>query len=544
MAHAGTPGADRGYLSILLHAHLPFIRHPEHAEFLEERWLFEALSECYLPLIDALGRLEADGVPGRIALSISPALGAMLGDELLRARYRRHLDRLLELAEREVVLTRGGAEEEVARFHRDWLRRIDALYASLGGDLLAAFRRLRDAGRIELLTTTATHGFLPLLKTHAPAVRAQLAVGAEFFRRAFGMTRGLWLPECAFYPGLESALRGQGFGWFVVDTHGLLHATQRPRHGVLAPIACPNGVAAFARDPESSRQVWSAQEGYPGDYFYREFHRDLGHVRPLAHLGDAIPGGTLRVPTGLKYWRVTGREEKALYEPARALERVREHARHFVECRLAQVARAAPGMAEPPLVLSPYDAELFGHWWFEGPQFLEQVLRRAAAAGLEAITPSDYLDRHPRVQRATPGASSWGWQGYNECWLNGGTEWIYPHLHQAARVLTQLADRWAGEPEGTVRARSLNQAARSLLLAQASDWPFLIKCGTAVEYAERRVREQLARFHRLTAMVAADALDGRTLAALEAMDNLFPWLDFRAWCTEARAGDERAAASA
>lgn len=533
--------ATRGYLAVVLHAHLPFVRHPEHPDFLEERWLFEAISECYLPLLAALGRVAADHVPGRIALSISPALGAMLEDPLLRARYRQHLARLLDLAAREVTLTRGGPEAAVAQFHRDWLERTQQQYEALGGDLLAACRTLRAAGVLELLTTTATHGFLPLLKTHAPAVRAQLAVGAEFFRRTFGPTRGLWLPECAFYPGLESELRAQGFSWFVVDTHGLHHASHRPQHGVLAPIACPNGVAAFGRDPDSSRQVWSAQEGYPGDFFYREFHRDIAHQRSLEHLGPCLLDGAIRVPTGLKYWRVTGSDEKALYEPERAQERVREHARHFVAARCAQLERAAPGMDRPPLALAPYDAELFGHWWFEGPQFLEQVLREAAAGGLELLTPSDYLDRHPVLQCATPGASSWGWQGYHECWLNGGTEWIYPHLHQAARVMTALADRWPAEPPGGLRARALNQAARSLLLAQASDWPFLIKCGTAVDYASRRVREQLARFHHLAESVTGQRIDERTLRALEAMDNAFPWLDYRAWRSTEPAVLEKAA---
>ncbi len=522
----------RGYLALVLHAHLPFVRHPEHPEFLEERWLFEALTECYLPLLAGLRRLAEEGIGGRIALSISPALGAMLEDDLLRERYRTHLTRLIALAEREVVFTRAGPEAGVAEFHRDWLAGTLRQYEALRGDVPGAFRALRDAGVLELLTTTATHGFLPLLKTHPPAVRAQLAVGAEYFRRSFGEPRGLWLPECAFYPGLETELRAQGFSWFVVDTHGLEHASHRPHYGVFAPVACPNGVAAFARDPESSRQVWSAQEGYPGDFHYREFHRDIGYERPLEHLGPCILDGAIRVPTGLKYWRVTGREEKELYVPALARARAQEHARHFVASRAAQLERAAQGMDRPPLALAPFDAELFGHWWFEGPLFLEHVLREAAAAGLTVLTPSDYLDRHPVLQRSTPGASSWGWQGYNECWLNGGTEWIYPHLHQAARVLTSLADRFAAEPPGTPRARALNQAARSLLLAQASDWPFLIKCGTAVDYASRRVREQLARFHHLAESVLREAIDERTLRALEVMDNPFPWLDFRAWRSE------------
>ena len=525
--------ATRGYLAVVLHAHLPFVRHPEHPDFLEERWLFEAISECYLPLLAALGRVAADHVPGRIALSISPALGAMLEDPLLRARYRQHLARLLDLAAREVTLTRGGPEAAVAQFHRDWLERTQQQYEALGGDLLAACRTLRAAGVLELLTTTATHGFLPLLKTHAPAVRAQLAVGAEFFRRAFGPTRGLWLPECAFYPGLETELRAQGFSWFVVDTHGLHHASHRPQHGVLAPIACPNGVAAFGRDPESSRQVWSSHEGYPGDFDYREFYRDIGFDRDLDYIAPYILDGKTRINTGLKYHRITGKgdEPKQPYVPAQARAKAAQHAAHFLACRRQQVADRAGPMDRPPVVVSPYDAELFGHWWFEGPQFMDSLIRLAAAdpSVVALASPSDYLGLHSVLQQSTPAATSWGWQGYNECWLSGANEWIYPHLHRAADEMVQLANRFQTEPAGSLRERLLNQAARSLLLAQSSDWPFIMKCGTAVEYANKQIRDQLARFYFLAAATARNDVEERKLAALEQMDNLFPFLDFRVY---------------
>jgi 1,4-alpha-glucan branching enzyme len=400
---------------------------------------------------------------------------------------------------------------------------------------------------VEIMTTTATHGFLPLLKTHSTAVRAQIQVGADSFRRTFGRPAdGVWIPECAYYPGLEERLDEAGFRWFIVDAHGILNASVRPRHGVYAPLACANGVAAFGRDPESSRQVWSSSEGYPGDFDYREFHRDIGHELDLEYLKPNLLDGKIRVHTGIKYWRVTGSEEKQPYDPEKAREKAWLHAGHFLDCRRKQIAQQAEKMDRPPLVLSPYDAELFGHWWWEGPQFLDFLIRKVASSGgdVQLVTPTDYLERHPLAQRATPSASTWGWQGYNDCWLSGCNEWIYPHLHHAARVMAELAERYKNEPAGSPRERVLNQAARSLLLAQSSDWPFIMKCGTNVDYANKRVRDQLARFHYLANAIQTDKIDGQKLGALESMDNIFPFLNFRQYCASRAELDDQAVKSA
>lgn len=530
--------APRGYLSLVLHAHLPFVRHPEHDEFFEERWLFEAITECYVPLVKVFARLLADGIPYRVALSLSPTLCSMLQDDLLQRRYVRHLEKLLELAAKEVERHRGDpVYSGLARFYLDWLTETAQIYdGNCGRDLVRAFARFQDAGAVELFTTSATHGYLPLLKTHPQAVRAQILVGAESYRRTFGRSaRGVWLPECAFYPGVEDVLGEGGFKYFLVDSHGILHANVRPHYGLFAPVACGNGVAAFGRDPESSRQVWSAHEGYPGDADYRDFYRDIGFERELDYIAPYILDRKTRILTGIKYCRVTGRtEEKLPYDPAQAGAKAALHAAHFLACRRAQAAHHAGRMDRPPMVVSPYDAELFGHWWFEGPQFIGALIRKAVCEQdeIELITPGDYLDRHPVLQRATPSASSWGWQGYNECWLSGCNEWIYPHLHRAARVMTELATHFRREPDGSLRERLLNQAARSLLLAQSSDWPFIMKCGTAVDYANKRVRDQLARFQFLCAAVVKNDVDETRLVALERMDNVFPFLDYRVYADQ------------
>lgn len=528
---------SRGYLALLLHAHLPYVHHPEHAVFLEENWLFEAITETYIPLLQAFERLHGSGIPFRLTLSLSPTLISMLQDELLQQRYLAHLQKQIDLARRETrrkhadPRTQAMAEHYLALFQET-----EHLYRkTYQTDLIKAFKTLHQSGRLELITTAATHGFLPLLRVEPATVRAQLAVAAATFKETFGHPApGIWLPECGYYPGLEEELAAQGFRYFVVDSHGLLNASERPWHGVAAPLACPNGVAAFARDPESSRQVWSAQEGYPGDPWYREFHRDLCFERPAAELeGFLLPDGA-PVHTGLKYFRVTHQgQDKQPYEPARARERVEVHAQDFISKRQAAIRLLSGRMEKPPLLLAPYDAELFGHWWYEGPLWLESLIRKIHHQDeIELLSPFAYLQRHPKLQSAQPSASSWGELGYNAYWLNAHNDWIYPHLHRSARRMQQLARQHAAEPPGSPIHRALQQAGRCLLLAQASDWPFILKSGTSTEYAQQRVRDLLARFNYLDKGISGAGIDPQHLQALEQMDAIFPDLDFRSYINQ------------
>ena len=524
----------KGYVAFVLHAHLPYVRHPEYQTFLEERWLFEAITETYLPLILAMERLAGGGVPFRLTLSLSPTLIAMFEDELLQRRYLDFLANQMRLAESEVRRTARDREtNQLARLYAEMLMTTaDAYERRYAGDLLAAFRRFQDAGSLELITAAATHGYLPLLRTEPWAVEAQLKVAATTFGRVMERAaQGVWLPECGYYAGLEEAVQQAGFRYFFVDTHGIANADLRPHYGIHAPVACPNGVAAFGRDPESSREVWSAESGYPGDPWYRDFYRDIGFDLDFSYVQPYVHDGHTRIHTGFKYYRVTGRtDEKALYDRQQALHRVAAHADDFVAKRRDALVRRAEEMDRPPLAVCPYDAELFGHWWFEGPLWLEAVLRRIALdPDLEAVTPSQYLSRHPTLQCTRPSPSSWGDKGYSAFWLNPGNDWIYPHLHHAARYMREIATRHRDAQPGSPVFRAAQQAARSLLLAQASDWTFIQKTGTNVEYAHARLRDNLARFHYLEEALRRDAVDDRHLTALEFLDNPFPDIDFRVY---------------
>jgi 1,4-alpha-glucan branching enzyme len=524
----------RGYLSLVLHAHLPFVRHPDHDRFLEENWLFEAMAETYLPLIQIMEGWLRDGLDTRLTLTLSPTLCSMLADPLLQDRFVRHLEGLLELAEREVHRTHwDGAFHPLARMYLQQFGALRDSYNACGRNLLSAFRKFQDAGKLEIITCAATHALLPLLAGHPPSLRAQILVARDHYRSCFGRDPGgFWLPECAYAEDVDLVLREAGLRWFILDTHGVLHARPRARYGVFAPIFTPNGIAAFGRDLDSAKQVWSKQEGYPGDACYRDFYRDIGFDLDWDYVKSVMPVASARSFTGIKYHAVTGSgKDKQIYDRQDALRKAAEHAQHFLATRLRQIEHVADVMDRPPLILSPYDAELFGHWWYEGPEFLDWFMRLAVQSqhAFTLTTPMEYLRHHPTQQVCRPSASSWGEEGYWKVWLNEANEWIYPHLDVAQQRMTELADRFVN-PSPLLR-RALNQAARELLLAQASDWPFILRTGTSPDYARKRVKDHLLRFITLHEQLTTTRVDENWLRQIESTDNLFPEVEFSYWAT-------------
>ncbi len=562
-----------GYFSLILHAHLPFVRHPEYPEFLEEDWLFEAITEVYLPLIFIFQTLHESGAKPRLAMNVSPPLCEMLADPLLQDRYTAHLENLLELAKKELDRTQRESHEfvEAAKMYVDNLSSsLDLWNNRYGRNLINAFRELQDEGVIEIITCGATHGFMPLIST-LPARRAQVQIAVANYNKHFHrQPRGIWLAECAYEPGIEDLLKDSGIEYFISDTHAILYGDPRPRYGVHAPVLCPNGTAVFARDVDTSQQVWSAEIGYPGNDLYREFYRDIGWDAPYDYLKPHLHAEGERRHLGLKYHRITGRDvpqfQKQPYSPSLAREKAAENAMHFIGERIKQAYKLRETFeGHPPLVVSPYDAELYGHWWFEGPQFIDFFFKKIHydQTEIECITPGDFLDSGLPIQVQKPTASSWGENGYYKVWINEGNSWMYPFQHDAERRMTRLANRFAEvqsqevvqSPMSKVQSRDggpwtldlglwtriLNQAARELLLAQSSDWAFQIYQGTTVEYSTRRFQSHIHRFDLLAKMlesVPPAVAGGLTLSSeqlemlteIENRDNIFAEIDYRVYC--------------
>ena len=509
----------KGYLSLVLHAHLPFIRHPEQESFLEENWFFEAITDTYIPLINEFDKLIDDDIPFRITISLSPTLINMLKDELLSGRYLRHLEKFIRLASLEIKRTES--DERVNKLAWMYLEKYErakhVFREKYSSNLLNAFKRFQNLGRVEVITCCATHGFLPLMDLYRPAVRAQVEVAVETYREVFGeKPKGIWLPECGYQPGHEKILAECGIKYFFVETHGVLFGEPRPRYGIYSPYVTPSGTAVFGRDMESSKAVWSSKEGYPGDYNYREYYRDIGFDTDYDYIKPFINGCGTRINTGIKYHKITGETDyKEIYDRDTALETATDHAGNFMFNREKQVEYLSGMMDRVPIIVSPYDAELFGHWWFEGPEWLGQLFRKMHydQDRLGSITPGEYLELYEEYPVITPSASSWGYKGYSEVWLDGSNDWIYRHLHKIAELMINSA-REHEHAEGITR-RVLNQMSRELLLAQSSDWAFIMKTDTFVEYAVARTKDHIGRFLTLYDQLNSGDVDIELLGASE-----------------------------
>jgi 1,4-alpha-glucan branching enzyme len=549
--------------ALVLHTHLPMVinhgRWPHGSD-----WLSEATFECYLPLLRTIQRLVADGISPKWTINISP----VLAEQLASPEYQQELQFYVDNCRRSCADSRAHFEKQGDRaitaltaFWEQFYGEMWELHQSLKGDIPGAFADLQRGGHVELITCAATHGYLPLL-SREESIHLQLRTAVETHRRHFGVApRGIWLPECAYRPryewtpptgrdrgrerrlrpGIEEMLAAHGLEYFIVDHHlvaggqpvypyrdffklpgDLVVETprtprQRPRTPYSPYVVASRGgsaqAVAFIRDPKSTLQVWSRDVGYPGDPAYLEFHKK-------------------HFPGGLRFWRVTDPSgdlgKKAVYDPVAAAQQAKRHAEHFVGL-VRKTLEDADGK-RPALVCSPYDAELFGHWWFEGPLWLEHTTRALAGVGVVPATLAEALDAVPPRETLALPEGSWGEGGDHRVWLNRDTEWTWDRLYSAetewVQHLVQLDD--AGPDLRRVAA----QAARELLLLEASDWQFLITTWAARDYAERRVAEHYAAFKQLSE-IARHLRAGEPLAhdtaelvrRLERQDFCFPDLD-------------------
>lgn len=551
-----------GAFTFVLHSHLPYCRQAGRWPHGEE-WLHEAAAETYLPLLDALYDLADAGVPARLTLGMTPILTEQLADPLVREHFVLYLEEKIAAAEADVPRFEREHERHLAylaAFYRDWYSHtLNNFYHRYQSDLIGAFARLQAMGMIEIVTCAATHGYLPLLGRDS-SIYGQLRTGIESYRQHYGTApRAIWLPECAYRPAyiedgdqvrpaLEEFLSAQGIGCFFSETHTIEGG--RPVGKAAGEAIGPYGairrqyvvpmdenlqtsgttykayyvagsaqgitdppVAVIGRNNRTGMQVWSADWGYPGDGDYREFHKK-DHM------------------SGMQYWRVTGAQtdlgHKDTYHPDWAAYKIHAHAEHFASL-IEDEARAYHAQeGEIALIAANYDTELFGHWWFEGVEWIKQVLARLAESeAIELTTASAHIKTHePQEIMALP-ESSWGTGGTHWTWNNPNTQWMWPPIHQAEERMEALA---AAHPHpGEALESALNQAARELLLLQSSDWPFLVTTGQARAYAIERFQSHVDRFNDLADKIeAGDAGGAQALAeTLWERDKVFPTIDYR-----------------
>ena len=559
-----------GSLLLILHSHLPYvIRHgrwPHGAE-----WLCEAAAECYLPLLNEWHDLRGEGIVPNVTISISPVLLEQLADEefadLLDDYLRERAASAADDAKQFALSETDRHLAPIATFWHDWYRdRRDDFTRRYDRDIVGAFRDLRDAGAIAIQTCGATHGYLPLLGRDE-SIHAQVQVAVDTHWRHFRhRPRGIWMPECAYRPGgwwdppmpthdaesrerlgVEAFIAAGGIDHTVVDAHTVRAGAPVDWYramfmggggsgGTRVPLGDPRSVhepyrihptigsnipavSAFPRDVDLALQVWSSNSGYPGNPPYLEFHKK--HHR-----------------SGHRYWSVTGRDvdlaAKGPYDPAAAEERIAHDAATFAHAIVDQLRAYNEATGRDGMVCLPFDTELFGHWWFEGPRFIGAVIRRIAATdGLEMSTAAQELDRHGPGLPVTLPESSWGDGGDHRVWMNEETSWTWRIIWSAEREFLELLE--SRDRNDPLQERGLRQMARELLLLQSSDWQFLITTGTAIDYAEERFRDHHAAFEAIGGYVrslrsgAEDLWLFDKLCTYESRDRLFPSLDLDHW---------------
>ena len=522
----------KGYVSFILHAHLPFIHHPESEDYLEEEWLFEAISETYIPLLLNFKKLEEEKVDFRITMSLTPPLLNMLDNKLLQKRYIKYLEKHIELATKEVKRTAYDAHlNNLSKYYLErYLNDLRVFTEVYNCNLINEFKHFQDIGVLEIITCGATHGYFPILYVNEKTVRAQIAVGVETYKKYFGKSpRGIWLPECGYIPEVDKYLKEFGIEYIITESHGILYADPTPIFGTFAPIVSPDGVVAFGRDIESSRQVWSSVCGYPGDFNYRDFYRDIGYDADYDYIKPYIAKNGVRVNTGIKYHRITSKGNfKDYYNLQWAKDSAERQAGHFFDSRVNQINELSDIMSPAkPIILCPYDAELYGHWWYEGPYWLYVLFKKIYydKGNFKLITPGEYIDKYPEMQECTPCISSWGANGYSEVWLNSSNDYVHKHLHVAADRMVELAHLFPNEKKA-IKKKALNQCARELLLAQSSDWLFIITHGTMVDYAKKRIKEHIGRFTKLYEQIKENKIDDDFLKAIQKQDCIFPEINY------------------
>lgn len=559
-----------GSFSFVLHSHIPFVRQAGGWPFGEEM-LYEVMAESYIPILNALYDLLDDGYSPSITIGLTPVLVEQLRDSHIREHFGEYVEERIQLARQ----TRVSFEEQgidyavqVIDFFTNWYQQILQTYRErYNTNLVAAFKRLQEANVIEILTSAATHAYLPLLSTESN-IWAQIMAGISSYKKIFGQDpQGIWLPECAYRPGyrwkppvgedkpsrerpgIQNFLANANIRYFLIDTPLLIggetigvyihrfealqklwtafesqyveravDVTKTPYSPYLLS-AGKKAVAVFTRDPKSGLVVWSGEWGYPGDGWYNEFHKREMH-------------------SGLRLWRITSGEadlaDKWYYDPSMAAKRIPENASHFVHLVKETLMDHHRQTGQQGILCAVYDTELFGHWWFEGPEWLKLVLKGLCEESVvELTTCGRFLEAYPPDTIVSLPEGSWGKGGFHWIWMNADTAFIWEKIYECEAKMEELAVKYADAATTDPRLEQiLKQTIRELFLLQSSDWPFLITTWQARDYAAMRFSEHYESFQRLSRICDAyhatrtlPPEDERFLAAIEERDNLLPEID-------------------
>jgi 1,4-alpha-glucan branching enzyme len=516
----------RGYFGLVLHGHIPWCKKSGVWPAGEE-WLMEAMNETYIPMLNILSQFNKNRVKTAITINITPILAEQLADDYMKQRFTEYMENLISRAKSDIKRFENHQERKnIAEFHlKNFEHNLDNFYHNYYRDLLGSFKWLQDEGMLELITCGATHGFLPLFESES-GLFSQIQTAVDTHKKHFNQEpKGIWLPECAYRPKKE--IRGKlredisywldnsGIEYFFVDSHGIITAEilgHNNNFGLHTNFGykLESNVSVFGRNKNTSRQVWDAKIGYPGNVNYREFHKK-DHE------------------SGLHYHRITDKTlssyEKELYNIENAKKSVVSDANHFISLLIDELQTFTSSFNEKGIVVSPFDFELFGHWFAEGIDWLKNIIEiMNEQEKIEMITISDYISNYKdQFSTIRMRETSWGEGGDFRVWKNPDHGWVWPYINASIIEFENVLELNPNPNEW--ERRVLKQIARELLLMEGSDWPFLLFTEQAKDYANQRFHHHHQRFLKLiwTAKDFKDKerLSLRDLEEMESIDSCF-----------------------
>ena len=568
-----------GNYVLVLHTHLPWVLH--HGNWPHgEDWLTEAAAECYIPLLNVFNDLLNEGIRPAVSLDISPVLAEQLEHPDFKGIFEKYCkDKIADAEKDEKDFTDWGWDPHqiyLAQFWKNWYsERLNDFVHKYDRSIIKALKKLQDENAIEIMTCGVTHGYLPLLASDR-SVDLQVHAAKENYKKHFGREpRGIWLPECAYRPsyewqslipiapynqkhlrpGIEQFLDKYDIDFFITDEDltqrsspigafnsymnkdGFKHITnpeisQQGLHFDKSPLELFNvsssekveyGTAvAFTRHHDISMQVWSGQIGYPAEPDYLDFHKK--------YMGSK-----------LRYWRVTDSKidmmYKTLYHPDWIWDKIDHQANHFIHHIENTINSHKNNTGQFATLTTPFDTELFGHWWFEGPEFLRAVLRGLHNSPyVNTVTASEQIANvQPREVCSLP-EGSWGVNNNHDVWMNEDNKWTWEAMYNNENRLKEYYDKYVNQNMNPLIERVMLQALREFLLLQSSDWQFLIYTESAKDYAEQRFSFHHSDFNRLLDIVdninESNKLNDDNLQYLEATEkrnSVFPELKLEWW---------------
>ena len=508
---------------MVINIHSPFVRHPEKPMCLQEHWFFETLSETCLPLLEMFDRMDGNHVHFRLGISISPTLCHMLSDEVLLNKYLEFVDRKIEFGAQQL---KNHSENDplhdlILFYYNRFLDQRVLFTERYNRDILKVFDYYQRKGRIELMTTSATHSYLPFYTSYPEAIQAQIEVAIGTYRIHFDKyPQGFWLPEMGWEADMEKWLRAYNFAYTILDTHALINACPSARNGSFYPVKTPSGIFVLGRDFYSHGEI----NEMILDPVFRNNNQDLGFELPQEEIRAFLGASGARNSTGYKCRSADGN----LYSPDAAVAKIIDHAGSFLKNRLDRLAAAGSHMNVAPVSLCVFNAGLPHSNWYECPMFLEAVFREASSrADFLFMTPAEYIYKLDArtFQTVNPEYSSDGFNGYAETWVDASNDWMYRHAMRALERMIELAERF---PDNTgLKERALNQAAREILLSQASDWPGMLYRQECTEYARNQLESALRNFTTIYEALGSNHISTEWLTGLERRHNIFPNINYR-----------------